>query len=47
MWLAYGGGVLGVIAAVVVIVAMAAAPSGNGKTTASHRNMATLPPTRR
>ena len=44
MWLAYGGGVLGVIAAVVVIVAMAPAPSSNGKTVASHHNMATLSP---
>ena len=44
MWLAYGGGILGVIAAVVVIVAMAPAPSSNGKTVASHHNMATLTP---
>ena len=44
MWLAYGGGVLGVVAAVVVIVTMAAAPSSNGRTAASHRDMATLPP---
>ena len=44
MWLAYGGGVLGVIAAVVVIVAMAPAPSSNGKTVVSHHNMATLSP---
>ncbi len=44
MWLAYGGGVLGVIAAVVVIMAMAAAPSSDGKTVASHHNMATLSP---
>ena len=44
MWLAYGGGVLGVVAAVVVIVTMAPAPSSNGETAASHRNMATLTP---
>ena len=44
MWLAYGGGVLGVVAAVVIIVTMAAAPSSNGRTAASHRDMATLPP---
>ena len=44
MWLAYGGSILGVIAAVVVIVAMALAPSSNGKTVASHHNMATLTP---
>ena len=44
MWLAYGGGVLAVIAAVVVIVAMAPAPSSNGKTVVSHHNMATLSP---
>ncbi len=44
MWLAYGGGVLGVVAAVVVIVAMALAPSSNGRTAASHRDMATLTP---
>ena len=44
MWLAYGGGVLSVIAAVVIIVTMAAAPSSNGRTAASHRNMATLTP---
>ena len=44
MWLAYGGCVLVVIAAVVVIVAMAPAPSRNGKTVASHHNMATLTP---
>ena len=42
MWLAYGGGVLGVIAAVVVIMAMAPAPSSDGKTVPSHHNMATL-----
>ena len=44
MWLAYGGGILGVVAAVVVIVTMAPAPSSNGRTAASHRNMATLTP---
>ena len=44
MWLAYGGGVLGVIAAVVVIVAMAPAPSSDSETVASHHNMATLSP---
>ena len=44
MWLAYGGGVLVVIAAVVVIMAMAPAPSSNGKTVASHHNMAKLTP---
>ena len=44
MWLAYGGGVLGVVAAVFVIVTMAAAPSSNGETAASYRNMATLTP---
>ncbi len=44
MWLAYGGGVLGVVAAVVIIVTMAAAPSSNGRTAASHRDMATLTP---
>ena len=44
MWLAYGGGILGVIAAVVVIVAMAPASSSNGKTVVSHHNMATLTP---
>ena len=42
MWLAYGGGILGVIA--VVIVAMAAAPSSDGETVASHHNMATVSP---
>ena len=47
MWLAYGGGVLGVVAAVFVIVTMAAAPSSNGETAASYRNMATLTPTKR
>ena len=44
MWLAYGGGMLGVIAAVVVIVAMAPAPGSIGKTVVSHHNMATLTP---
>ena len=42
MWLAYGGGVLGVIA--VVIVAMAVAPGNNGKTAVSHQKLATLTP---
>ena len=44
MWLAYGGGVFGVVAAVFVIATMAAAPSSNGRTAASHRDMATLTP---
>ncbi len=44
MWLAYGGGVLAVIAAVVVIVVMAPAPSSNGKTAVSHQKLATLTP---
>ena len=47
MWLAYGGGILGVIAVGVVIVAMAPAPGNNGKTAVSHHNMATLTPTKR
>ena len=37
MWLAYGGGVL--IVAVVVIVAMATAPGGDGETMVSHHNV--------
>ena len=40
MWLAYGGGILGVI--VVVIVAMAM--HGDGETVVRHHNMATLTP---
>ena len=44
MWLAYGGGLLGVVAAVVIIVTIAAVPSSNGRTAASHRDMATLTP---
>ena len=44
MWLAYGGGVLGMVAAVVVIVVMAPDPSSKGETVASHHNMATLTP---
>ena len=40
MWLAYGGGVL--IVAVVVIVAMATAPGGDGETMVSHHNTATV-----
>ena len=44
MWLAYGGGILSVVAVAVVIVTMAAAPSSDGETVASHHNMATLSP---
>ena len=44
MWLAYGGGILGVIAVGVVIVAMAPAPGNNGKTAVSHQKLATLTP---
>ena len=44
MWVAYGGGILGVIAVVVVIVATASAPGRDGETVASHHNMATLTP---
>ena len=47
MWLAYGGGVLVVIAPVAVIVALAAAPRGDSETMVSHHNMATLTPTKR
>ena len=47
MWLTHGGGIQGVIAVVVVIVAMAAAPSRDGETVASHHNMATVSPERR
>ena len=47
MWLAYGGGILGVIAVVVVIMTMADAPSRDEELVASHHNMATLTPTRR
>ena len=44
MWLAYGGGILGVVVVVAVIVAMAAAPGRDGETVASHHSMATLTP---
>ena len=44
MWLAYGGGILGVIAAVIVIMTIVASPSSDGETMVSHHNMATLTP---
>ena len=44
MWLAYGGGILSVIAVVVVIMAMAAAPGRDGETAVSHQQLATLTP---
>ncbi len=44
MWLAYGGGILGVTAVVVVIVAMVPTPGNNGKTAASHQKLATVSP---
>ena len=43
MWLAYGGGVLGVIAAVVVIAVLSTG-HGDGEAVVSHHNMATLSP---
>ena len=43
MWFAYGGGIVGVVAAVVV-VAVLATGHGDGETVASHHNMATLTP---
>ena len=43
MWLAYGGGVLSVVAAVVV-VAVLSTGHGDGEAVASHHNMATLSP---
>ena len=44
MWLAYGGGVLVVIAAVVVIMTMADAPSRDEELVARHHNTPTLSP---
>ena len=44
MWLAYGGSILGVIAVVVVIVAMADAPSRDEELLARHHNTPTLSP---
>ena len=44
MWLAYGGGILGVIAAVVVIMTMADAPSRDEELLARHHNTPTLTP---
>ena len=43
MWLAYGGGVLGVVAAVVVIAVLSTG-HGDGEAVVSHHNMATLSP---
>jgi hypothetical protein len=44
MWLAYGGGILGVIAVVVVIMTMADAPSRDEEMLARHHNTPTLSP---
>ena len=44
MWLAYGGGILGVIAVVVVIMTMADAPSRDEELVARHHNTPTLSP---
>ena len=44
MWLAYGGGILGVIVVVVVIMTMPAAPSRDDESVARHHNAATLTP---
>ena len=44
MWLAYGGGILGVIAVVVVIMTMADAPSRDEELLARHHNTPTLTP---
>ena len=44
MWLAYGGGILGVIAVVVVIMTMADAPGRDDEMVARHHSMATLSP---
>ena len=44
MWLAYGGGILGVIAVVVVIMTMADAPSRDDESLARHHNTPTLSP---
>ena len=44
MWLAYGGGILGVTAVVVVIMTMADAPSRDEELVARHHNTPTLSP---
>ena len=44
MWLAYGGGILGVIAVVVAIMTMADAPSRDEELVARHHNTPTLSP---
>ena len=44
MWLDYGGGILGVIAVVVVIMTMADAPSRDEEILARHHNTPTLSP---
>ncbi len=46
MWLAYGGGILGVTAVVVVIVAMAPAPGRDGETKEARRGTMVINPDR-